>query len=349
MRTGAPFFLLLLLLAACAPQRPPIPPRQPAPPPAAAKPRPVVSPAAPKPAWVAKPVVADAVEVPDQRYRVVAGDTLRRISDKTGASSEAIARINNLASPFLIKAGQTLVIPGGRYHRVKGGEAGIAIARTYQVSWADIVRFNLLEEPYVLRTGQKLRLPSSQQVAAMTLEERARAFSINIDDLITGGEPAVETEVAAAPPPRTAPAVPVAPHQPVIAADISGRPSFAWPLKGRLLSRFGPKMSGRYNDGVNIATSAGAPIRAAADGIVAYSGDEIAGFGGLVLIKHGDGWVTAYAHAEALLVARGQPVKKGDVIAYAGETGSVDEPQLHFEIREGRKPVDPLKLLPPTA
>lgn len=339
---------LLLLLAACAPQRPPIPPRQPVPQPAAAEPRPVVPAAAPKPAWVAQPVVADAVEVPDQRYRVVAGDTLRRISDKTGASSEAIARTNNLAPPFLIKTGQTLIIPGGRYHRVKAGEAGIAIARAYQTSWAEIVRLNLLEEPYILRVGQKLRLPSSQQVAAMTLEERARAFSINIEDLITGGEPAVEEEVVATSS-KAAPAAPVAPNQPVIAADIPGKPGFAWPLKGRILSRFGPKMGGRYNDGINIAVTAGAPIRAAADGIVAYSGDEIAGFGGLVLIKHGDGWVTAYAHAEALLVARGQHVKKGEIIAYAGETGSVDAPQLHFEIREGRKPVDPLKFLPPTA
>jgi murein DD-endopeptidase MepM/ murein hydrolase activator NlpD len=122
---------------------------------------------------------------------------------------------------------------------------------------------------------------------------------------------------------------------------------FAWPVEGRILSGFGPKAGGRYNDGVNIKATAGAPVRAAADGVVAYAGDALEGFGGLVLLKHGDGWVTAYAHNEELLVARGQTVKRGDIVARAGSTGSVDEPQLHFEIRRGRTPVDPLRHLPP--
>ena len=92
---------------------------------------------------------------------------------------------------------------------------------------------------------------------------------------------------------------------------------------------------------------AGTPVRAAADGVVAYAGNGIEGFGGLVLIKHGEGWVTAYAHNEALSVARGDRVARGQVIARSGSTGSVDEPQLHFEIRRGRTPVDPLRALPP--
>jgi murein DD-endopeptidase MepM/ murein hydrolase activator NlpD len=127
-------------------------------------------------------------------------------------------------------------------------------------------------------------------------------------------------------------------------ATFAGR--FVWPLEGTILSRFGPKPAGRYNDGINIKAPAGTPVKAAADGVVAYAGDGIAGFGGLVLLKHGDGWVTAYAHAEELLVARGDSVKRGDIVARSGATGSVDEPQLHFEIRRGRTPVDPLKYLP---
>ena len=137
---------------------------------------------------------------------------------------------------------------------------------------------------------------------------------------------------------------PAAPKPVAEPAVFAGR--FFWPLEGSILSRFGPKPAGRYNDGINIRTPAGTPVKAAADGIVAYAGDGIAGFGGLVLLKHGDGWVTAYAHAEELLVTRGDKVKRGDTIARAGATGSVDEPQLHFEIRRGRTPVDPLKHLP---
>ena len=126
---------------------------------------------------------------------------------------------------------------------------------------------------------------------------------------------------------------------------LTGR--FAWPATGRIVSGFGPKPGGRYNDGINIAVPAGTPVKAAEDGIVAYAGTGISGFGGLVLIKHADGWVTAYAHNDALSVGRGDRVTKGQVIARSGATGSVDEPQLHFEIRRGRTPVDPVRLLGP--
>ena len=123
-------------------------------------------------------------------------------------------------------------------------------------------------------------------------------------------------------------------------------PKFDWPLDGRIVSGFGAKPGGRYNDGVNFAAASGDAVRAAADGVVAYAGDAVAGFGNLVLIKHADGWVSAYGHNSALLVARGVHVARGDVIARAGATGAVTEPQLHFELRHGRTAVDPVKLLP---
>ncbi|MBW7945698.1 MAG: M23 family metallopeptidase, partial [Sphingomonadaceae bacterium] len=121
---------------------------------------------------------------------------------------------------------------------------------------------------------------------------------------------------------------------------------FIAPVDGRLISRFGAKSGGLYNDGINLRAPAGAPIRAAANGVVVYAGNAIEGFGNLVLLKHDGGWVTAYAHAEDLLVIRGDTVRQGDPIARVGKTGSVDEPQLHFEIRQGKKPVDPLPHLP---
>ncbi len=238
--------------------------------------------------------------------------------------------------------------PGGRLHTVKPGETGIAIARAYGVDWGKVAAANGLKPPYVLEVGDRLLLPSARQVAAqraaMTVEERARAFDLNIDDIITGGEPAVRP--GPAPKPASKPGVkpPPAAIQPLpqLAGDA---PQFRWPVDGRIVSGFGAKPGGRFNDGVNLKASAGAPVRAAGDGVVAYAGDAIPGFGNLLLIKHAGGWVSAYGHNEALLVARGKRVAQGDIIARAGATGAVTEPQVHFELRRGRAPVDPARVI----
>ena len=239
--------------------------------------------------------------------------------------------------------------PQGRVHTVKSGETGIAIAIAYGVPWDKVVAANRLKPPYVLEVGDRLLLPSARQVAALSPEERARAFSVDIDDIITGGEPAATLPTThkgpAAPTPRAQKTPSSAPRPTPMPGVISDAPPFRWPVEGRTLSSFGAKPGGRFNDGVNLKASAGAPVRAAGDGVVAYAGDAIPGFGNLVLIKHPGGWVTAYGHAEALLVARGARVQAGDVIARAGSTGAVNEPQVHFEIRRGRAPVDPARVI----
>lgn len=250
-----------------------------------------------------------------------------------------------------------VAVPGGRLHTVKAGETGLAIAQAYGVAWSKVVAANRLAPPYTLEIGQKLLLPAPPKAAPASVEARAAAFKVDIDDLLTGSEPAaraaapavaaggttVALGAAAATTPRPAPA-PGAPAAPAIAA---AAPRFAWPVEGRILSGFGPKPGGRYNDGINIKAGRGDAVRAADAGTVAYAGDAIAGFGNLLLIKHAGGWVTAYAHNETLLVERGDTVGRGEVIARAGATGAVSEPQLHFEVRRGRTPVDPVKLLPP--
>jgi len=129
-----------------------------------------------------------------------------------------------------------------------------------------------------------------------------------------------------------------------VASD-SGDVAFAWPVNGRVISNFGTTGTGGRNDGINIATPMNAPIRAAAGGTVTYSGNELKDYGNLVLIRHAGGYVTAYAHADRLLVNRGDLVAKGQVIGYAGETGDVTSPQLHFEIRHDTTPVNPRGLL----
>jgi murein DD-endopeptidase MepM/ murein hydrolase activator NlpD len=136
-----------------------------------------------------------------------------------------------------------------------------------------------------------------------------------------------------------------APLAPVGRAADANAPSFAWPVSGPVISEFGTDRNGERNDGINISAPMDTPIHAAASGTVTYSGDELKAYGNLILIRHEDGYVTAYAHADKILVNRGQAVTKGQVIGYSGSTGDVTSPQLHFEIRRDTKPVDPKPLL----
>jgi murein DD-endopeptidase MepM/ murein hydrolase activator NlpD len=135
-------------------------------------------------------------------------------------------------------------------------------------------------------------------------------------------------------------------ESPTKAADATGAlPTFRWPVRGRVVTGYGAKTNGKSNDGINVAVPEGTPIKAAEDGVVAYSGNELKGYGNLVLVRHSNGYVTAYAHASELMVKRGETIKRGQVIGKSGQSGEVTSPQLHFEIRKGSSPVDPLQFL----
>jgi len=301
------------------------------------------APPPPPPAWQVKVVAAAAIEVSPSTYVVKPGDTLRAISEKTGAGSETIARVNKIAAPFKIIVGQKLKIPGGRYHKVGKGETGIAISRAYGVGWSRIAQLNELEEPYVLREGQRLMLPSQKEVAGMSADERAKAFRLDIEDLISGSEPALAT--------REKPAAPVTTPKPVAPTVTVAEPSrfagrFDWPVRGPVLRGFGSVGSGQRNDGINIGVAQGSPIAAAADGVVAYVGQDIPAYGTLILLRHGDGWISAYGYADSITVSRGQKVVRGQTIAKSGVSPYSGQPQLHFEIRNGVKPVNPATYLP---
>ena len=145
--------------------------------------------------------------------------------------------------------------------------------------------------------------------------------------------------------------VPLARPVPQQSAELSSNPTLGgmrWPVKGKIISEYGAKPNGLKNEGINIAVPEGTGVRAAESGVVAYAGNELKGYGNLVLIRHEGGWVTAYAHAKELFVKRGDIVKRGDVIAKAGQTGSVSSPQLHFEVRKGATAMDPMKFLAST-
>ncbi len=129
---------------------------------------------------------------------------------------------------------------------------------------------------------------------------------------------------------------------------IADAPAFAWPVSGRVISDFGSTANGGKNDGINLAANKDAPIHASASGTVTYAGDELKNYGYLVLVKHSGGYTTAYAHADRLIVSRGDVVTRGQIIGYVGQTGDVSSPQLHFEIRSGTTPVNPRTYLTST-
>lgn len=298
-----------------------------------------------RPAWEARPVTPAAVTVPDSSYVVGAGDTLAAIAARTGTSEGAIALANEIDAPFTVTAGRRLRIPGGRYHLVQQGQSGIAIARAYGVGWSRIVGANALAEPYVLRIGQRVLIPGTTE-GSTSLADRAAAFTLDVDDILTGGEPA---QAADEPPARPATTTRrVLPPTAVVAAPARLRGGFLWPVDGRVVKRFGPGATGERNDGIKIAVPLSTPIHSVADGVVAYAGSGIAALGGLVIVKHGDGWTSVYGHAGKLLVRRGQAVKQGQTLALSGDTGFADRPEVHFELRKGRTPVDPQAELPRT-
>ena len=236
-------------------------------------------------------------------------------------------------------------VPGGRRHVVKSGETGISIARAYGVTWGRIAAANSIARDSMLEIGQPLFIPTeappprsaaprpaSRPASPLTVEERAAAFSIDVDDLITGSAEAQ---------PRSARPAPVA--RPAVAAGV---PPLSWPVDGRvILSGFGPKPGGRVNDGINIKTLRGATVRAAADGQIIYVGDAVAGFGLMMLVRHGapgpESVITAYGHLETALLKRGDRVERGQPIARAGTSGAVSEPQLLFQLRQGRRAINP--------
>jgi murein DD-endopeptidase MepM/ murein hydrolase activator NlpD len=293
-----------------------------------------------QPVWEMRPVTPNARDVTAGIYTVQPGDTLRAVGEKTGAGSETLARANDLTAPYLIKPGQVLTVPMGRFHKVGAGETGIAIARAYGADWSEIIALNSLNEPFALRIGQRLMLPDGTH----GMEARAKAFKLDIDDIVTGGEPAIDSDFAVATP-DTRPTRALPPTVTVTEpSNFTG--GFIWPANGKIASRFGSAGEGTVNTGIDIAVPQLAPIRASGDGVVAFVGSNVATYGGLILLRHGNGWITAYGRASQAAVTRGQKVSRGQIIGKAG-TGSA--PLLFFQMRKDRIPVDPLKQLPPPA
>ncbi len=275
------------------------------------------------------------------------GDTVYGISRRYGVPMKDIIQANRLAPPYDLLVGQTLVMPRPRAHVVRRGDTLFAIARAYQIDMNAMARVNRLSPPYLIQVGQHLLIPDQQ--LAPVAEAPPRPASRPLVTAAAAPLPVAKpTPPAARPGPVTKPVVTASrPNRPVAPPPPPSRTTstFAWPVSGKIVSRYGGKADGSRNDGINIAAPRGAPVKAAENGIVVYSGNELKGFGNLLLVKHADGWMTAYAHNELLIVKKGETVRRGQTIGRVGSSGNVSAPQLHFEIRRGSKAVDPVKHL----
>ncbi len=275
------------------------------------------------------------------------GDTLYSISKRYNVPLRDLIEANHLTPPYTLTIGRTLRLPLAKTHTVAKGDTLYSISKRYDVDLTTLSKFNNLQAPYTLSIGQTLTIPgsvSNTASATATPIPQAKATTSTTTKQTTQSrfsfwKPAEKKTTTATPKKMTT-------AQKTPAGSSVRKNKFAWPLKGTILSRYGTIGKGRNNDGINIKATLGAEVKAADAGKVAYAGNELKGFGNLILIKHNDGWITAYAHNDRLFVKKGQSVRKGEKIAAAGSTGSVNTPQLHFEIRSGKKALNPLNYLP---
>ncbi|WP_374251199.1 peptidoglycan DD-metalloendopeptidase family protein [Xanthobacter sp.] len=291
----------------------------------------------------ATPAAAPAARGPAAgTHVVVAGETLGSISRMYNVSVASLTIANNIPAGGTVRTGQTLIIPpgGNGASQAKAAQAAAqstAAAKPPQLAAAAPVA-STLQVPGSAKPATIAATPAPAPAAAPAAKTTQTAAAKP-----AGSAPTAAVSKSAAPEPKVETAAKVSP---VIDADDAPRaggsgPQFRAPVRGRVIASYGPKPGGAHNDGVNFAVPEGTAVRAAEDGTVAYAGNELKGYGNLVLIKHADGYVTAYANNSELTVKRGDTVRRGQIVAKAGQSGNVSSPQLHFEIRKGSTPVDP--------
>lgn len=292
----------------------------------------------------------------DNRYRVGEGDALSRIAERYDVRLAALATANNIAPPYVLYPGEVLRIPAnvpapverptpppapaivqsalppepigtttarrpeprpsppvaesGKRYVVGKGESLSAIAAQHGLRLGELVAANGIASPYRIRPGQSLIIPPTEAGRSQHVAAKPSG------DL-----------VAIAPPPP-------------LSAD-----GFLWPVQGNVIGSFEENSDRGRSGGINIAARKGTPVRAADNGIVAYAGEALRGYGQMIMLRHAEGYVTLYAHNDALLVREGDVVERGQTIAEVGNSGDVIESQLHFELRKGTRPVDPTEIL----
>lgn len=298
--------------------------------------------------------------VPDSEnvVTVKSGDTLYSLAKKYNTTVQELAKINSLKEPYQLSVGQKLSlktqaqmdVPSDTLHVNKPasgvrtttrvelkeivvgrGDTLYSISRKYSIPVNDLAVMNRLSAPFNLSVGQKLRVPN---LATAPVSDSVKINTTKTENVTAEKQP---VKIAKAPVKK----ISSDPSKKLPSISARSSSKFAWPVRGKILSAYGAKSNGLFNDGINISASRGAAVRAAENGVVAYAGNEVKGMGNLVIIQHAGGWMTVYAHLDSMAVRRGHKVSVGQKIGAVGETGKVDSSQLHFEIRKGTKAYNP--------
>jgi len=230
------------------------------------------------------------------------------------------------------------------YYSVKSGDTLIRIGMDNGQSWRDIARWNNIENPNLIETGQVLRVTPPEETGVVVRPVSSTNVVTSPTPASAASAPATATNTAAVRPPASAASPPNSstPANNLANTDsVEETVSFQWPTRGNVLAGFDEVK----NKGIDISGKAGDPVLAAADGKVVYAGSGLRGYGNLVILKHNNTYLTAYAHNQSLLVKEDQAIKRGQKIAEMGNSDA-DQVKLHFEIRRQGKPVDPAKYLP---
>lgn len=239
------------------------------------------------------------------------GDNLYQLSKKHSVNLGELIKLNNLSPPYNLIAGSKLNLPIGKFHKVKEGDTLYEISRSYNMSVDELIKINNLQKPYKVVAGSMIKITDDPRNNAKSKES------------LTDKNP----------------------DSGFVTKELGDVNKFSWPIQGEVISDFGSKGEGLYNDGINIQAAEGSPVKSAESGVVAYSGNELRGYGNLIIIKHNSGWITAYAHLKSSNVNKGQKVNKGELIGLVGSTGNVQSPQLYFGLRKGRDAVNPKSYL----
>jgi len=307
---------------------------------------------------------------------VARGDTLYSIAKKHDTTVAELAKLNSLDEPYTLSVGQKInvrsgmsvpskiepakkqvvvvqtqttesvktVTPSVAPHTtrvavqeitVAPGDTLYSLSRKYQIPVNDLAVMNKISSPFTLSVGQKLRVPKTDVVVAQTTTNKTTSDKNKTTSakMATAVKESGKEKISSDPKKQL----------PKISARSNAK--FSWPVRGKILSQYGAKNGGLFNDGINIAANIGTAVGAAENGVVAYAGNEVKGMGNLIIMQHSDGWMTVYAHLDSMSVRRGAKVSVGQQIGKIGKTGKVDSPQLHFEIRKGTKAYNPIQYL----
>ena len=241
-------------------------------------------------------------------YTVKSGDNLFLIAKKNFVSVKDLINLNNIESPFKIYPKQKLILPELNTHKVLKGETIYSISRKYDVDRYQLSKVNKLTSENKIFVGNRLFIPSTKKIL------KKEKITVNKKKIIKKN-------------------------------NQNNSIFFQWPVNGNVILNYGMIKPGLHNDGINIKAKKGENVLASSGGKIIYAGNEIPGYGNLVLIKHSDNWITAYAHLEKIFLDKGTTVNKGENIGTVGSSGNVKIPQLHFEIRKGKKALNPSEFL----